>query len=77
MCHAGAFNFSGMATVRTFLGVFEASINPGTMLLFSQYYSRKEQPLRMGIWIGSAGLGYVIAGIGECCNYRPLHTDLF
>ncbi|KAI1849582.1 hypothetical protein JX265_013588 [Neoarthrinium moseri] len=65
MCHACAFNFAGLAAARTFLGVFEASINPGTMLLFSMYYSREEQPLRMGIWIGSAGLGYVIAGIAS------------
>jgi ACS family allantoate permease-like MFS transporter len=28
-----------------------------------RYYTREEQPLRMGIWIGSAGLGYVISGI--------------
>lgn len=35
------------------------------MLLFSMYYSRQEQPLRLGMWIGSAGLGYVIAGIAS------------
>ncbi|KAF7528440.1 hypothetical protein G7054_g10138 [Neopestalotiopsis clavispora] len=65
MCHAAVAEFSGLAAVRTFLGVFEASINPGTMLLFAMYYSREEQPLRMGIWIGSAGLGYVISGISS------------
>ncbi|KAI1255392.1 hypothetical protein MGN70_003458 [Eutypa lata] len=65
MCHASVKNFSEIAAARTFLGVFEGSINPGTMLLFSMYYSREEQPLRMGIWIGSAGLGYVIAGISS------------
>ncbi|KAK2006703.1 major facilitator superfamily transporter [Colletotrichum eremochloae] len=63
MCHAASHNFAGLAATRTFLGAFEASINPGTMLLFSMYYSRREQPVRMGIWIGSAGLGYVTAGI--------------
>lgn len=65
MCHGAAQNFAGEAAARTFLGVFEASINPGTMILFSMYYPRNEQPLRMGIWIGSAGLGYVIAGIAS------------
>jgi len=63
MCHAAAVNFSGLAAVRTFLGAFEASINPGTMLLFSMYYERKEQPLRMGMWVGSAGIGYICSGI--------------
>ncbi|KAH9907076.1 major facilitator superfamily transporter [Xylariomycetidae sp. FL2044] len=65
MCHAAVTNFSGLAAARTFLGVFEASVNPATMLLFAMYYERKEQPLRMGIWIGSAGLGYVISGIAS------------
>jgi MFS family permease len=65
MCHGAADNFAGEVAARFFLGVFEASINPGTMLLFSMYYERHEQPLRMGIWIGSAGLGYVIAGIAS------------
>ncbi|KAH7024790.1 allantoate permease [Microdochium trichocladiopsis] len=63
MCHGAAINFAGLAAARTFLGAFEASINPGTMLLFSMYYERKEQPLRMGIWVGSAGVGYIVAGI--------------
>lgn len=65
MCHAAAHNFAGLAAARTLLGVFEASINPGTMLIFSMWYKRSEQPLRMGIWIGSAGIGYVLAGIAS------------
>lgn len=63
MCHAAANDFSGLAAARTFLGALESSINPGTMLFFSMYYQRREQPLRMGAWVGSAGLGYIIAGI--------------
>ncbi|TDZ32609.1 putative transporter [Colletotrichum spinosum] len=63
MCHAATRDFSGLAAARTFLGAFEASINPGTMLLFSMYYERREQPLRMGVWVGSAGVGYIAAGI--------------
>ncbi|TEA00897.1 putative transporter [Colletotrichum sidae] len=63
MCHAATRDFAGLAAARTFLGAFEASINPGTMLLFSMYYERREQPLRMGVWVGSAGVGYIAAGI--------------
>lgn len=29
MCHAAAGGFAGLAAARSFLGVFEASINPG------------------------------------------------
>lgn len=62
MCHAACHNFAQLAAVRTFLGVMEASINPGSMLIFTMWYKRSEQPLRMGIWIGSAGLSYVAGG---------------
>ncbi|KAF4971633.1 hypothetical protein FZEAL_9793 [Fusarium zealandicum] len=63
MCHGAVQSFTSLAVVRTLLGAFEAAIQPGTMLLFSMYYTRAEQPLRMGIWIGSSGIGYIIAGI--------------
>lgn len=33
------------------------------MLIFAMWYKRSEQPFRMGFWIGSAGLAYIIAGI--------------
>lgn len=35
------------------------------MVMFSLWYKRIEQPLRIGIWIGCAGLGYVVAGIAS------------
>ncbi|KAJ4264216.1 hypothetical protein NW762_005410 [Fusarium torreyae] len=65
MCHGAIHSFTTLAVVRVLLGALEAAINPGTMLLFSMYYTRREQPLRMGIWIGSAGVGYIIAGIAS------------
>lgn len=64
-CHAAAHDFPGLATARFFLGVFEASIQPVTMVIFTMWYKRKEQPLRIGIWIGCAGLGYIVAGIAS------------
>ncbi|QGI76764.1 hypothetical protein CEK25_001670 [Fusarium fujikuroi] len=65
MAHGAVTSFTTLVVVRVLLGALEAAINPGTMLLFSMYYMRKEQPLRMGIWIGSAGMGYIIAGIAS------------
>jgi len=35
------------------------------MVIFTMWYKRIEQPLRIGIWIGCAGLGYIIAGISS------------
>lgn len=49
MCHGAAHSFAGLAAARTFLGIMEASINPGTMKTMSMWYSRSEQPLCVGI----------------------------
>ncbi|KAH7133974.1 major facilitator superfamily domain-containing protein [Dactylonectria macrodidyma] len=65
MCHGAAPSFGSLAAVRTLLGVFESAIQPGTMLLFTMYYTREEQPFRFGIWIGSSGVGYILAGIAS------------
>jgi ACS family allantoate permease-like MFS transporter len=65
ICHAAAHDFPGLAAARFFLGVFEASIQPVTMVIFTMWYRRIEQPLRIGIWIGCAGIGYIIAGIAS------------
>ncbi|KAF4455576.1 hypothetical protein F53441_2100 [Fusarium austroafricanum] len=65
MAHGAVNSFITLMVVRVLLGAFEAAINPGTMLLFSMYYMRREQPLRLGIWLGSAGMGYIIAGIAS------------
>jgi MFS family permease len=65
ICHAAAHDFPGLAAARFFLGVFEASIQPVTMVIFTLWYKRIEQPLRIGIWIGCAGLGYIVAGIAS------------
>jgi ACS family allantoate permease-like MFS transporter len=64
-CHAAAHDFPGLAAARFFLGMFEASIQPVTMVIFTMWYKRIEQSLRIGIWIGCAGLGYIIAGIAS------------
>ncbi|KAF7550317.1 hypothetical protein G7Z17_g5788 [Cylindrodendrum hubeiense] len=45
-CH----NFRGIATIRFFLGVFEASLLPCMMLFNSMWYRRDEQPLRTAFW---------------------------
>ncbi|RDW68322.1 putative allantoate permease-1 [Coleophoma crateriformis] len=62
MCHAACHDFASLAAVRIFLGTMEASINPGSMIIFTMWYKRSEQPLRMGIWIGSAGISYILGG---------------
>lgn len=66
VCH----NFAGLATVRFFLGVFEAAVLPCMILVNSAWYRREEQPLRTAFWYNTfAGvfggiLSYAIGKIG-------------
>ncbi|KAB5542548.1 MFS allantoate transporter-like protein [Coniochaeta sp. 2T2.1] len=64
-------NFAGIATNRFLLGLFEAVVNPGFVLVMSMWYQKAEQPFRLVIyysmngWAGIFGglLGYAIGHI--------------
>lgn len=57
MCMSAPRSFAGMAALRTLLGASEALVTPGFVLLVSRFYSRAEQPLRVGLWYSCNGLG--------------------
>ncbi len=63
MCHAACKSFAGLAVVRTLLGALESACNPAMMIIFGMYYTRSEQPFRMGSWIGFGGIAYILNGI--------------
>ncbi|KAL8809414.1 MAG: hypothetical protein Q9200_003442, partial [Gallowayella weberi] len=62
MLQAACNNFATLATLRALGGAAEACSDPSFMLITSMWYSRKQQPVRMGIWYTANGLG--IAGGG-------------
>jgi MFS family permease len=77
VCH----NFAGLATVRFFLGVFEAAVLPCMMLLNPMWYRKEEQPLRTAFWYNTfAGvfggiLSYAIGGIdGSLATWKVRST---
>lgn len=45
------------------LGVFEASITPGWALITSQWWTKKEQGTRTGIWFSFNGFGQIFGGL--------------
>lgn len=58
-----AFNsFATLATLRALGGAAEACGDPLFMLITSMWYTRKQQPIRIGIWYTANGLG--VAGDG-------------
>lgn len=75
-CH----NFAGIAANRFLLGVVEAVVNPGFVLIMSMWYTRDEQPLRLvayycmngvaGIFGGLLGyaIGHITTGLAQWQN---------
>lgn len=49
-CHAACTNFTGLVTVRTLLGIFEACCQPSFVILSGMWYKREEQAARVSYW---------------------------
>jgi MFS family permease len=62
MLQACARNFTELAVLRALSGAAEACSDPSFMLITSMWYTRRQQPVRIGIWYTANGLG--IAGGG-------------
>jgi MFS family permease len=62
MLQATVQNFTQLAVLRAFSGAAESCSDPSFMLITSMWYTRRQQPVRIGIWYTANGLG--IAGGG-------------
>ncbi|KAG9198511.1 hypothetical protein G6514_009875 [Epicoccum nigrum] len=58
-CHS----FAGMATNRFLLGLLEATVNPGFVLIMSMWYTSAEQPLRLGAYYCTNGIATMFGGL--------------
>lgn len=56
-------NFSTMAVFRGLSGAAEACGDPAFMLITGMWYTRREQPIKIGLWYSSLGLGIAGGGI--------------
>lgn len=57
-CH----NFAGIAANRFLLGLVEAIVNPGFMLIMSIWYTSAEQPLRLEAYYCTNGIATMFGG---------------
>ncbi|CAM6119286.1 unnamed protein product [Calypogeia fissa] len=62
-CTAATKDYTGLLTVRIFLGVFEASTAPCLMLISSQWYTRSEQIPRFTVWYCGNAIAQMIGGV--------------
>ncbi|KAM5453601.1 hypothetical protein MaudCBS49596_002804 [Microsporum audouinii] len=63
MLQAACKNFTTLAILRTLAGAAEACSDPGFLLVTGMWYTRKEQPVRLGLWYTANGFGIAIGGL--------------
>jgi MFS family permease len=63
MAQAGAKNFTVLAVLRALSGAAEACSDPAFMLITSMWYTRRQQPVRIGLWYTANGLGIALGGL--------------
>ena len=51
MLQAAAHNFAGLAALRAFAGAAEACSDPAFVLITSMWYTRRQQPVRIGEFV--------------------------
>lgn len=63
IAQAGARNFATLAVLRALSGAAEACSDPSFMLITSMWYTRRQQPVRIGLWYTANGLGIALGGL--------------
>lgn len=63
MLQAAAQNFGQLLALRFLAGAAEACSDPSFMLITSMWYTRRQQPVRMGLWYTANGLGIALGGL--------------
>jgi sugar phosphate permease len=63
MLQAAANSFAGLAALRALAGAAEAVSDPSFMLITSMWYTRRQQPIRMGLWYTANGFGIALGGL--------------
>ncbi|GHJ89426.1 hypothetical protein NliqN6_5828 [Naganishia liquefaciens] len=56
-------DWRGLYAQRVFLGFIEASVSPGFVAITRIWYTKQEQPIRLGIWYSATGLFSIFSGL--------------
>ncbi|KAF2718533.1 MFS general substrate transporter [Polychaeton citri CBS 116435] len=69
-------SYGGALAVRFIMGLFEAAVTPGLVLITGFWYTRQEIPLRQCIWYSSLGWGGIVGSyISMGVSKMPEDTD--
>ncbi|KAH6989852.1 major facilitator superfamily domain-containing protein [Ilyonectria destructans] len=73
MAMAASHNFAGVATTRFFLGFAEACVSPAFIIITSNWYKRREHPIRVAVWVSMNGISQIA---GALLMYAVGYADL-
>ncbi|QPG77407.1 hypothetical protein FOA43_004821 [Brettanomyces nanus] len=63
VCTSATSNFAGLAVIRVFLGLFEATVSPAWLLLTGMWYRSNEMPMRNAYWYCANACGVIFGGL--------------
>jgi MFS family permease len=63
MLQAACNSFTTLSVLRALAGAAEACSDPSFMLITVMWYTRREQPLRIGLWYTANGIGIALGGL--------------
>lgn len=63
MLQAACHNFTTLGVLWALAGAAEACSDPSFMLITSMWYTRKQQPVRIGLWYTANGFGIALGGL--------------
>lgn len=72
ICQGVVQSYGALVACRFILGIFEAGLSPGTILLITMYYRREELPWRLAWWYMS---GTAAGAFGGLLAYAIANMD--
>ncbi|KAK1625536.1 major facilitator superfamily domain-containing protein [Colletotrichum phormii] len=56
-------DFAGLAAARFFLGFAEGAVSPAFIIITSNWYRRREHPIRVATWVSMSGVSQVLGAL--------------
>ncbi|KAH7367823.1 major facilitator superfamily domain-containing protein [Plectosphaerella cucumerina] len=63
MAMAACHDFPGLAASRFFLGFAEGTVSPAFIIITSNWYVKREHPIRVATWISMNGVAQILGGL--------------
>ncbi|KAL4874441.1 major facilitator superfamily domain-containing protein [Aspergillus karnatakaensis] len=63
MCLAASQDFNSLGAIRFLLGFFEGAVSPSFVIITSNWYCRREHPVRVATWVSMFGVSQIVGAL--------------